>query len=94
MAVVKASGLDRRPIVGAASIESRESRMPGVGPSELAVLLLIVGVYVAIGALILAVAVRVVGRRRDPQRVLRERLDRGEITRAEFEDALRILGER
>ena len=68
--------------------------MPGVGVSELAVILLIISVYLAIGALILALALRLLGRRRDPQRVLRERLDRGEITPAEFEDALRILGER
>ena len=66
----------------------------GVGASELAIILLIVGMYVAIGAAVVAVAVRILGRRKDPQRVLRERLQRREITPAEFDDALRILGER
>ena len=68
--------------------------MPSVGASELVAILLIVGVYVGIGAAILAVAMRLVGRRRDPRSVLRGRLERGEITSAEFQDALRILGER
>jgi uncharacterized membrane protein len=66
--------------------------MPGVGPAEIVVSLLTLGVYVGLGAAILAVALRIIGVRSDPQRVLQKRLARGEITQAEFEEASRIIG--
>jgi uncharacterized membrane protein len=47
---------------------------------------------VGIGAAILAVVFRVIGVRSDPQKILRQRLVRGEITQAEFEEAMRIIG--
>lgn len=67
--------------------------MPDIGPMEILVVLLIIGVYVALGAAILAVALRVGGvGRKDPKKVLEGRLARGEITPAEFQEARRILG--
>ena len=66
--------------------------MPEVGPAEILVTLLTIGVYVGIGAAILAVAFRIAGRRGDPQTILRRRLARGEISQAEFEEASRIIG--
>ena len=57
------------------------------------VLLLTVAFYVAVGALIVSIGIRISGvGRADPMRILRERLARGEITPAEYEDARRILG--
>lgn len=49
--------------------------------------------YVAVGALIVSLGIRLSGvGRSDPLRMLRERLARGEITPAEYEEARRILG--
>ena len=57
------------------------------------VLLLTMALYVAVGALIVSIGIRVSGvGRADPLRILRERLARGEITPAEYEEARRILG--
>ncbi len=56
-------------------------------------LLLTVALYVAVGALIVSIGIRASGvGRADPLRILRERLARGEITPAEYEEARRILG--
>lgn len=66
--------------------------MPSVGIAEVAVLLVTIGVYVAIAVAIVLVVVRLVGRRRDPRRVQDDRLARGEITPAEYQEARRILG--
>ena len=57
------------------------------------VLLLTVAFYVAVGALIVSIGIRISGVGRvDPLRILRERLARGEITPDEYEEARRILG--
>ena len=67
--------------------------MPDIGPVEIIVVLLTIGTYIAIGAAIVVVALRLVGRgRRDPRKTLDDRLARGEITPAEFNEARRILG--
>ena len=67
--------------------------MPDIGSIEIVVILLTVGAYIAIGALVVAVALRLIGvGRKDPQKVLVDRLARGEITPAEFQEARRILG--
>ena len=63
-----------------------------VGPTEVAVILVIVGMWVALGVAILVVASRLVGRNGDPERMLRRRLARGEITPAEYQEAQRLLG--
>jgi uncharacterized membrane protein len=64
---------------------------PGVG--ELVIWLISVAVILAIGALMVAAGLRIVGfRGADPRKTLRKRLARGEITQAEFEEATRILG--
>jgi uncharacterized membrane protein len=66
--------------------------MPAVGLPEILVILLTIGVYVAIGAVIVAVALRLLGvRRKDPRTILEDRLARGEITPAEFHEARRSL---
>ncbi len=66
--------------------------MPAVGIPEILVILLTIGVYVAIGAAIVAVALRLLGvRRTDPRTILEDRLARGEITPAEFHEARRSL---
>ncbi len=66
--------------------------MFNVGPSELVVVLLIAAIYVALAVAIVAVGLRFLRRRGDPQQILRGRLARGEITPAEFEEAERIIG--
>jgi uncharacterized membrane protein len=67
--------------------------MPELGVGELLFWLMSVAVLVVIGGLIVALGLRIAGSSgADPRRILRERLARGEITQAEFEDANRILG--
>jgi hypothetical protein len=67
--------------------------MPDIGPVEILVILLTIGAYIAIGAVVVAVALRLIGAsRKDPRRVLKDRLARGQITPAEFQEARRILG--
>ena len=67
--------------------------MPSVGPAEILVILMTIGLCVAIGAAIVAIALRLIGAgRNDPKRVLEDRLARGEITPAEYQEARRILG--
>ena len=66
--------------------------MFSVGPSELVVVLLTMAIYVTLAVAILAVGLRFLRRRRDPQQMLRARLARGEITPAEYEEAERIIG--
>lgn len=66
--------------------------MFNIGPSELVVVLLIAAIFVALAVAILAVGLRFLRRRSDPEKMLRGRLARGEITPAEFEEAERIIG--
>ena len=67
--------------------------MYGIGITELFVMLLVIAIPVAIGVLIVSGGLRVAGFRGDESgKLLRERLARGEITKAEFENAQRILG--
>jgi uncharacterized membrane protein len=67
--------------------------MPDPGVGDLVIWLITVAVIVAIGALMVAGGLHIVGfRGADPRETLRKRLARGEITQAEFEDATRILG--
>jgi uncharacterized membrane protein len=56
--------------------------------------LLSLAVLIAIGALMVAIGIRLagIGGRDDSGRLLRERFARGEITQAEYEEAKRILG--
>jgi uncharacterized membrane protein len=56
--------------------------------------LLWMAVLVAVGALIVAIGIRLsgVGRSDDSAKLLRERFARGEITQAEYEEARRVLG--
>jgi uncharacterized membrane protein len=51
-------------------------------------------VLIAIGALVVAIGIRLagIGRGDDSAKLLRERFARGEITQAEYEEARRILG--
>lgn len=67
--------------------------MPGLGLGGGLVWLVSVAAYVAIPAVIIAIALRLAGvGRNDPHRRLRTRLARGEITQAEFEAAAKALG--
>ncbi len=67
--------------------------MPDIGIGDVLILLVTVAVIVALGAVMVAVGLRIVGfRGADPRTTLSRRLARGEITQAEFEDATRILG--
>ena len=67
--------------------------MPGIGTAELLIWLMTVAVFLAVGALIVALGLRIVGfGGTDLRKTLRRRLARGEITPAEFEAATRILG--
>jgi hypothetical protein len=67
--------------------------MPDIGFGDLVIWLVTVAVIVTVGALMVAVGLRIVGfGGADPRKTLRRRLARGEITQAEFEEATRILG--
>jgi uncharacterized membrane protein len=56
--------------------------------------LLWMAVLVAVGALTVAIGIRLAGVSRgdDSAKLLRERFARGEITQAEYEEARRVLG--
>jgi uncharacterized membrane protein len=67
-----------------------------VGPAEL-ILLLLIAAMIALPVLLVVVLARAAGRSSqpaspDPRAVLAVRLARGEISRAEFDTAMRALG--
>ena len=65
----------------------------GVGLPELFLVFAPIAVVILVGVLIVDFGVRLSRSGRDPaDRILRERLARGEITTTEFESARRILG--
>ncbi len=67
--------------------------MPGLGLGGWLVWLASLAAYLAIPAVIIAVALRLAGvGRNDQQRRLRKRVARGEITQAEFEAATKAIG--
>ena len=67
--------------------------MPALGLGSGVVWLTGLAAYVAVPALIIALALRLAGvGRNEPQRRLSKRLSRGEITQAAFEAAIKALG--
>lgn len=67
--------------------------MPEISLGFLLIWALSLAVWVGIGVVIVLVAVRVIRPRGDDsQKILRERLARGEISQADFENVQRILG--
>lgn len=67
--------------------------MPSPGLTEIFVLTMIIAQIAITVAVIWLIIRAITGRRRDPARVLDERLARGEITAEEFQEARRILGD-
>jgi uncharacterized membrane protein len=63
----------------------------GIGAGEWLVWLIMVTAVIAVGVAVVRIGFRM-NSRDDSQRILRERLARGEITQAEFDQTLRALG--
>jgi uncharacterized membrane protein len=63
----------------------------GIGAGEFLVWLIMVTAVIAVGVAVVRIGFRM-NSRDDSQRILRERFARGEITQAEFEQALLTLG--
>jgi uncharacterized membrane protein len=64
-----------------------------MGVGELLVWFVSVAALIAIPVAVIALGIRIgLAGRDDPRRRLRDRLARGEITQAEFETAIRALG--